>query len=198
MEAIKGEAMVPLVIPVVLAIVGYLYTYISGKRLEQRKNRLARINRQLDEFYGPLLATVKANDCAWTNFKEKYLQVDGKKRSITKNPLNRKEAWEHRNWMDTVFMPNNEALYKIITEKTSLLEGNNGIPKPLLDLATHILEARTELKKSTSNKALKIKCKYPDDKLKSYCEKEFKRLKKEQSELIKNPWYSVFRILHRF
>ncbi len=40
-----------LVIPVALALGGYLFTYFYGKKQEQRKNRLERINRQLDELY---------------------------------------------------------------------------------------------------------------------------------------------------
>jgi hypothetical protein len=184
-----------IVVTIAVAILGYFVSHLLNLSFERRKNRLMRINRQLDEFYGPLLATVKANNCAWKNFGKKYQEGEDKERGFTArhNP-SKTEAKEYHNWMTNVFMPNNEALYKIVVEKTSLLEGNDGIPEPLLKLATHILEARAELKKVTSNKkALNIIYRYPADELISYCEKEFKKLKEEQSKLIKKRWYSIFK-----
>jgi hypothetical protein len=55
----KLSILLPLVLSVLLALGGYLFTYFYGKKQEQRKNRLERINRQLDELYGPLLAIVQ-------------------------------------------------------------------------------------------------------------------------------------------
>lgn len=175
-------------------ILGYFVSHLLKLSFERKKNRLMRINRQLDEFYGPLLATVKANNYAWKNFKEKYSERKSKYSCfVTRVKYCKKEVKEHKNWMDTVFMPNNETLYKIIVEKTSLLRENNGIPEPLLELATHILEARTELKKCSPNEMLNIKCKYPAKDLIPFCEREFNTLKDEQSKLLRKRWYSIFK-----
>lgn len=46
---------------VVLGIAGFFVTYFNNVRLERKKNRLERINAQLNYFYGPLLATVQSN-----------------------------------------------------------------------------------------------------------------------------------------
>ncbi|MFK0045124.1 hypothetical protein ACIQU4_13595 [Streptomyces sp. NPDC090741] len=44
-----------------LAFLGYLATYANGLRLAQRQARLARVNQQLSEFYGPLFALMETN-----------------------------------------------------------------------------------------------------------------------------------------
>ncbi|MGW3321841.1 hypothetical protein [Streptomyces virginiae] len=44
---------------------GYMMaTYVDGLRLAQRQARLARVNRQLSDFYGPLFALMAANSRA--------------------------------------------------------------------------------------------------------------------------------------
>ena len=178
-----------IMIPVVLAFIAYF----NSMRLERRKNRLERINKQLNDFYGPLLATVKANNYAWKNFKKKYLEGQDEKRGfVAKYNPNENETREYYNWMKNVFMPNNELLYRIVVKKTSLLEDND-IPLPLLKLAIHILEARAEFNKSTPNQPININYEYPSKGLIAYCEKEFRKLKEQQSKLMKNSWYSIFK-----
>ena len=46
-------------VDVVVAQIGYFVTYRTNLRLAQRNDRLERINRQLSEFYGPLLALTR-------------------------------------------------------------------------------------------------------------------------------------------
>ncbi|MFD9882640.1 hypothetical protein ACFWZT_14445 [Streptomyces alboflavus] len=66
------------IITVVLAFVGYLVTYLNGLRLTQRQERLARVNRQLSELYGPLLALIEINSRMYTAFSERYPRPDGR------------------------------------------------------------------------------------------------------------------------
>ncbi|MER6468031.1 hypothetical protein [Streptomyces collinus] len=49
------------VVTIGLAFVGYVVTYLNGLRLTQRQERLARVNRQLSDLYGPLFALTEAN-----------------------------------------------------------------------------------------------------------------------------------------
>jgi hypothetical protein len=174
----------PLAIPVALAIAGYFYTYYYGKRQEQRKNRLERINRQLDDFYGPLLAIVQSNQQAWENFLAKH----GDNPNFYKKEENPtpEEVAEFHTWMSTVFMPNNDELHDIIINNTSLLVEDN-IPKVLLDLFAHIMEFRINFSERENEHAevAESRSKYPGKELLAYCEKCFRKLKTEQIRLIK-------------
>ncbi|MFG2593666.1 hypothetical protein [Streptomyces sp. NPDC048438] len=44
--------MITVVVTIALAFTGYVATYLSGLRLAQRQERLARLNRQLSDFVG--------------------------------------------------------------------------------------------------------------------------------------------------
>jgi hypothetical protein len=48
-------------IGVCIAVIGYFVKYRFDLRLAQRNDRLERINRQLSEFYGPLLALTRSS-----------------------------------------------------------------------------------------------------------------------------------------
>ncbi len=174
----------PLVIPVVLALCGYFYAYFYGKKQEQRKNRLERINRQLDELYGPLLAIVQSNQQAWENFIAKHAGNSSfyKKEN---NPTP-EEVAEFHNWMSTVFMPNNDELHTIIKNNTSLLVENE-IPGVLLALFAHIMEFRINFKerKEAHAEVAESRSKYPGKALLQYCEDKFRELKTEQISIIK-------------
>ncbi|WP_262062553.1 hypothetical protein [Streptomyces sp. STR69] len=49
------------VVTVAPAFAGYAATYLNGLRLTQRQERLARVNRQLSDFCGPLFALPEAD-----------------------------------------------------------------------------------------------------------------------------------------
>lgn len=158
--------------------------YINSVRLEQRKKRLERINRQLDEFYGPLLAIVQSSQQAWENFKGKY---DGNPNFYKKehNPTPKQLA-EFHTWMSAVFKPNNDKLYKLITNNTSLLIEDR-MPQVLLDLMAHITEFRInfEARKDEASEVAESKSKYKGQPLLAYCQDSFRALKAEQIRLIK-------------
>src|SRR5215218_5306350 len=59
-------------VDVVVAVIGYFVTYRTNLRLAQRNDRLERINRQLSEFYGPLLALTRSSDQSWQAFRKRY------------------------------------------------------------------------------------------------------------------------------
>ena len=48
-------------IGVCIAVIGYFIKYRIDLKLAQRNDRLERINRQLSEFYGPLLALTRSS-----------------------------------------------------------------------------------------------------------------------------------------
>jgi hypothetical protein len=50
-------------------IIGYFVKHTADLKLAQRNDRLERLNRQLSEFYGPLLALTWASDQSWQAFR---------------------------------------------------------------------------------------------------------------------------------
>ena len=66
------QAALSLSIPALVAVAGYLITYRNNLRLNERKDRLDRVTRQLSDFYGPLFATVSASQAAWEVFRNQY------------------------------------------------------------------------------------------------------------------------------
>ncbi len=178
------ETLLPLVIPLLLALCGYLFTYFYGMRQEGRKSRLARINEQLNQFYGPLLAIVQSSQQAWENFIGKYDDnPDFYKKQHNPTP---EQVAEFHNWMRTVFMPNNNQLHNIIVNSTSLLIEDE-IPRVLLDLMAHIMEFRInfEARPDEHAEVAESRSKYPGQPLLKYCEKSFRDLKSEQIRIIK-------------
>lgn len=178
------ENILSLVIPVVLALGGYLFTYFYGRRQEQRRNRLERINRQLDKLYGPMLAIVQSSQQAWECFLAKH--NDNPKFYKKESNPTPEEVAEFHKWMATVFIPNNEELYSIITQNTSLMVEDE-IPPVLLDLFAHIMEFKINFmeRKSEHDEVAESERKYNGQDLLCYCEDKFRELKTEQIEIIR-------------
>ena len=176
-----------LVIPILLTLCGYLFTYFTyfySKRQEQRKERLERINLQLNELYGPLLAIVQSNQKAWDSLIAKHDCIPNfYKKALNPPP---EQVAEFHNWMRTVFIPNNEKLHEIIINNTSLLV-EDVMPKVLLDLMAHIMEFRIQFegRKDKQSPVAETINKYPGAQLLSYCEVRFRELKTEQVGIIK-------------
>jgi hypothetical protein len=69
---VELTTVVTVAVSVVLALAGYLATYAYDLRLARRKDQLERVNEQLSDFYGPLLALVDAGRASWRGFRTLY------------------------------------------------------------------------------------------------------------------------------
>ncbi|KOU53084.1 hypothetical protein ADK54_05665, partial [Streptomyces sp. WM6378] len=100
------------VVTVTAGFAGYLVTYLNSLRLTQRQERLARVNRQLSEFYGPLLALVEVNSRLYHAFSEQYPRPEGRE------PLSHQdERAEWRLWITTVFLPTHRAIRDLVNTR---------------------------------------------------------------------------------
>src|SRR3954469_12524362 len=109
-----------LLVSVALALTGYALTYRNNVRIDQRKARLDRVNRQLTELYGPLLALSSASAMAWHQFRSVYRPGLGTFWGKTSKPTE-EEAAGYRLWMTEVFMPLNLRMQSAVVEKADLL-----------------------------------------------------------------------------
>ena len=53
-------------------MLGLIGAYLADRYKAARAARLARIDRQLAEYYGPLLALASASNRTWKEFRRKY------------------------------------------------------------------------------------------------------------------------------
>jgi hypothetical protein len=164
-----------------LALVGYLVTYTINLYMDRRKSKLDRINKQLSEFYGPLFAITTATDFAMIAYQKQHGWISYFDPDKTPDEA---ELASWRQWVVTVFMPNYQVLYDVITHRSDLIIESN-IPECLIDLCAHISSLRTLVKRweekdySEHNAVIT----YPDE-VREYSRKSFVKLKSEQSKLL--------------
>ena len=116
---------------ILLALVGYLATFMSAQVLARRKDKLELVNRRLNEFYGPLYVASQAGNIAYRSL----LNKQGKTQSF---PILDSEMKEWMLWMTTIFMPLNDEREKIIIKKAYLIVEEQ-MPQCLLDFVTHVV-----------------------------------------------------------
>jgi hypothetical protein len=116
---------------ILLALVGYLATFMSAQVLARRKDKLDLVNRRLNEFYGPLYVASQAGNIAYRSLLNRM----GKAQSF---PILDSEMKEWMLWMTTIFMPLNDEREKIIIKKAYLIIEEQ-MPQCLLDFVTHVV-----------------------------------------------------------
>ncbi|MFJ9342766.1 hypothetical protein ACIRP0_26240 [Streptomyces sp. NPDC101733] len=129
--------MITVVVTIALAFVGYTAAYFNGLRLSQRQERLARINRQLSDFYGPLFALTEANSRVFGAFMERNARDDGRSPFVHELPPTEEELAEWRLWVKTVFLPNIQRMRDLVIRHADLL-GEREMPPILLQLCAHV------------------------------------------------------------
>lgn len=178
------EVTVSLIITVILALVGYLITYLNDLRLSNRKEQLDLVNKRINEFYGPLFV---ATQSSLTAYKALHLKLGREKIFESDNRLlipDEKDLTEWRIWLESVFMPLNEFSEKLILENAYLIREEK-MPQCLLDLVTHVSAHRATLKKweagdFTDYAPLKP---FPSE-VDAYIARSYQELKTEQLSLI--------------
>jgi hypothetical protein len=184
MDGTEAVAMVG----VAVAVIGYFVTYRTNLRLAQRNDRLERINSQLSEFYGPLLALTRSSDQSWQAFRKRYRPGGG---SFWKSdpPLTVEDAAAWRLWMTTVFVPVHQQMMELVLNRAHLIEEPD-MPSCLLTLCAHVNGYQAILKEWETGEIsierednLSI-VNFPGEELAAYAATAFSRLKAEQAELL--------------
>ena len=174
------DTLLTLSITILLALIGYIATYFNNLRIEQRKDRLERVNRQLREYYGPLFALVRASATIFFAFRDRYCKRDEDWGELTPEEL---AAWQA--WMSEVFMPLNLRMEKIIVENADLMDEPE-MPDCLLTLSAHVYAYKIVLMKweSGDTSELSTGIPFPQEELMNYIDSAYIRLKAEQTELL--------------
>lgn len=180
-------AAVPFIVTVGVALLGYVATYLNNLRLAQRKDRLDRVDRQLRELYGPLLALASASTSTWEAFIESSHQAGRFGEGSTIRLTNPKDGALWRHWMKHVFMPLNEQMAGVVSAHADLLE-DSAMPPCLLQLAAHVngyrgVIAAWDAGDTSDNFSL---IRFPGSELLTYAQSGYNRLKARQASLLGN------------
>jgi len=177
------EAAVAIGIPALVAVAGYFVTYRNNLRLAARNDRLDRLNRQLQELYGPLVALVHAANRSWDVFRSQYRP--GGSYWGRDPPPTEEEARAWRLWVSTVFMPLNRQMRDaVVTHADLLLEDD--VEPCLLDLCAHVAayEAILERWEGGDYEEHAPPLPFPRDRLSAYAANAYRRLKSQQKALL--------------
>lgn len=176
--------MIAVAVTIVLALAGYIVTYLNSLRLAQRQERLARVNRQLGDFYGPLFAITEANSRTFAAFRERHARAGSQSPFSDTTPPTEQELTEWRLWLTTVFLPNIQQMRDLVINHADLLRDPE-MPQLLLQLCAHvsgyeITVARWE--RGDYDHHLSV-TPYPEE-IGTYAGENFNRLKAEQEQLL--------------
>ncbi|MGW0774017.1 hypothetical protein ACWD01_10320 [Streptomyces sp. NPDC002835] len=177
--------MATVIVTVALAFAGYLATYLNGLRLAQRQARLARVNLQLSEFYGPLFALMEANSRVYDTFAATYARPDGRDPFHHDTPPTDEELARWRTWATTVFIPNIRAMRDVVVTKADLLIEEE-MPPVLLELCAHVSGyeiTAARWAEGDHGEHLSV-IRFPGRELREYTRDRFTRLKSEQARLL--------------
>lgn len=178
------EVVLPLAITVLLALVGYGATYAYNLKLARRQDRLSRVSRQLSDFYGPLFALSESGASIWDGFRTQY-RPDGKSYWDPADPPSEADAEAWRLWMTDVFMPLNRQMVGVVVQKADLLDESE-MPEVLLDVCAHVAAYEAVLKQWTRGDFSRNTSvvDFPRRALVRYTRESFRRLKREQNQLL--------------
>ncbi|MEU3491015.1 hypothetical protein [Streptomyces massasporeus] len=177
--------MIAVVVTIGLAFVGYVVTYLNGLRLSQRQEHLARVNRQLSNFYGPLFALTEANSRTFGAFLERHARPGGTSPFVHETPPTPEELTEWRLWVTTVFLPNIQAMRDLVIKHADLLSEPE-MPPLLLQLCAHVSGYEiTAARWAQGNHDQHLSVvSFPSEELAAYARQGFSVLKKEQARLL--------------
>ncbi|KOV92870.1 hypothetical protein [Streptomyces sp. NRRL B-3648] len=177
--------MIAVVVTIGLAFVGYVVTYLNGLRLAQRQERLARVNRQLSDLYGPLFALTEANARTFGAFLERHARPGGESPFAHESPPTAEELAEWRLWVTTVFLPNIQAMRDLVVTHADLLSEPE-MPPLLLRLCAHVSGyeiTAARWAQGQHDRHLSV-VPFPSEELAAYARQGFSALKKEQARLL--------------
>ncbi|MEU2025277.1 hypothetical protein ABZ565_24495 [Streptomyces sp. NPDC016469] len=177
--------MITLAVTIGLTFAGYALTYLNGLRLAQRQERLARVNRQLSDFYGPLFALTEANSRIFTAFLERNARPDGRSPFDHETPPTEEELAEWRLWVTTVFLPNIRAMRDLVLAHADLLS-EPVMPPLLLQLCAHVSGyeiTAARWSRGSHEQHLSV-VPFPSQEIAAYARRGFAELKKEQARLL--------------
>jgi hypothetical protein len=168
-----------------VAVLGALLSYIYARRLQRRQARLARLDAQLQEFYGPLYAIFQAQHKAHLRFVDTLRPGSFTLFAPDVAPLNQEELRLWRLWAESSHRNQSTRAYEVIITNAHLLIEDE-VPDCLLQFCAHkagydvVIE---RWKQHDYAEHLSV-VRHPGEELHNYLQQAFTRLKTEQAREI--------------
>ncbi|HEU5471806.1 MAG TPA: hypothetical protein VFV67_14240 [Actinophytocola sp.] len=176
-------AVIAAVSSVLVAVLAGLFAYLNSRAASVRQDRLARVNAQLEELYGPLFALSQASNAVWRTFRERHRfgMVFVPAAELTEE---QRQVWVR--WIRDVFLPMNRRAYEVIVTKAHLLEGEE-MPRCLLDFCAHVAGYEPVVRGWEDGDIAEIGSivDHPGSTYLDYVRETFATLKKRQLELLR-------------
>lgn len=172
---------VSIIVTILLAAVGLVGKYAYDLRLARRKDTLELVNKQLNEFYGPLFVATQAGAIAAEALRKKL----GQKAVFVNRQLpTAAELAEWRVWLPNVLMPINDFREQLILKNAHLIRETD-FPPCLLQFVAHVAAYKAVLKRWEEGDFEEILSiiDFPRE-LESYSTRSYTELKHEQARLI--------------
>ena len=171
---------------------GWLVTFVYDRRKRAHEARLERINRQIRDLYGPLLAAIRESEVAWdlyeVHFNEHFqpgLDANRRDPDGPYQPGSEKLATWMR-WNREILQPINDRMRRTIEMNLDLFDERD-VPKNLRGLLDHVISWQAVLSDWAAEDYSRIHAvnKFPGD-LKAYVKGRFLELKQEQEMLLRD------------
>jgi hypothetical protein len=183
---VSWQAALALAVPASVAILGFFVAYVVNLRLARRSDQLARVSRQLSDFYGPLYALVNATEISWEAFRATH-RPGGAFWGDPEDPPSEDDAAAWRVWMSLVFMPLNRQMRDLVVTQAHLLDQDQ-VPACLLTLCAHVSAYEAILGQWASGDFSQhvSAVPFPRQQLTDYAVKSFGPLKSKQQRLLES------------
>jgi hypothetical protein len=160
---------------ILVAVIVFILNQRAQIQQERRQARLATVNSQLRELYGPLNASVEVNERIWLALRQSHLPIQGERRPETAT-----EDW--RRWRDNALMPANRKMRDLIVEHADLLIGAV-FPQALKDFCAHVASLEIVLASEAGGARIGSLIPHPGDPYVTYVRDSFAQLKTDQQHL---------------
>ncbi len=169
-----------LLIPVIVALLGYWFTKRNQLELTRWRERLDLINRRLNDFYGPLYVQSEVGYMAYKTLIDKM----GGEQVFRQVPIEAGVLEEWRVWVETIFLPLNQASEDLIMRNAHLIREEE-FPASLLLFIMHATSYRAMVAKWEKGDYSEYlpQADYPSE-LIAYAAQSYRELKHAQLQLI--------------
>ncbi|MFD8288019.1 hypothetical protein ACFV2B_07265 [Streptomyces lavendulae] len=163
---------------IIVAVLAFLLSQGAQLRQERRQARLARINSQLRDLYGPLNALVDTNEQVWEALRATILPERGARR-----PEAATSEWLR--WRDQALMPTNRRMRTLITDHADLII-ESSVPQPLRDFCAHVLSLEVAVSEEVDGVKRRALIEHPGGDFTNYVRSSFTQLKDQQQKLLRS------------
>jgi hypothetical protein len=170
-------------VTLVVAVAGFVAAFLNSKRLNERNDKLVRVNRQLSDLYGPMLMLVSASDVSWRTFMTEYGEGNLSAATPEGAPLVDKEEWMI--WVKAALAPLNRQLADKLVKGGDLLIEQE-VPPVLIRFIAHVSSWEAVIARwdQDDTSQLFAVVNHPGRELLNYAETGYSQLKETQAALL--------------